>query len=80
MSELEKPVPPAGDEIHLPGNSAQPLILTVGITIALVGVTTSMWILAVGMVITVGVLVAWVRDTIHETNALPLHHGDQHRH
>lgn len=78
MSELEKPVPPVGDEIHLPGNSAQPLILTVGITIALVGVTTSMWILAVGLIITVGVLVAWVRDTIHETNALPLHHHDQH--
>lgn len=80
MSELEKPVPPVGDEIHLPGNSAQPLILTVGITIALVGVTTSMWILAVGLIITVGVLVAWVRDTIHETNALPLHHHDQHDH
>ncbi len=41
MSELEKPVPPAGDEIHLPGNSAQPLILTVGITIALVGAGAS---------------------------------------
>ena len=76
MSELEKPVPPVGDEIHLPGNSAQPLILTVGITIALVGITTSHWILAVGLIITVAVLVAWIRDTIHETNALPLHHDD----
>jgi hypothetical protein len=76
MSELEKPVPPAGDEIHLPGNSAQPLVLTVGVTIALVGVTTSHWILAVGLLITVGTLVAWVRDAIRETNALPLHHDD----
>jgi len=76
MSELEKPVPPAGDEIHLPGNSAQPLILTVGVTILLVGITTSHWILAVGLIITVGVLVAWIRDTIRETNALPLHHDD----
>jgi hypothetical protein len=76
MSELEKPVPPAGDDIHLPGNSAQPLILTVGVTIALVGIVESHWILAVGLIITVGVLVAWVRDTIRETNALPLHHDD----
>ncbi|WP_026912771.1 cytochrome c oxidase subunit 4 [Patulibacter minatonensis] len=78
MSELEKPVPPAGDEIHLPGNSAQPLILTVGVTILLVGVTTSHWIIAVGLLITVGTLVAWVRDAIRETNALPLHHHDDH--
>ncbi len=35
MSQLEKPVPPAGEEIHLPGGSLQPLLLTVGITMAL---------------------------------------------
>lgn len=81
MSELDKTttteadgVPPAGDDIHLPGNSAQPLILTVGVTILLVGVTTSHWILAVGLIITIGTLVAWVRDAIRETNAFPLHH------
>jgi hypothetical protein len=77
MSQHETPVPPAGDEIHLPGGSLQPLLLTVGITILLIGLTTSHWILALGLIITVGVLVAWVRDAIRETNALPEHH-DHH--
>jgi hypothetical protein len=77
MSELDKPVPPAGDDIHLPGNSIQPLLLTVGVTTLLVGVTTTYWLVAVGVIVTVGVLVAWIRDTIRETNELPLHH-DEH--
>lgn len=76
MSELDKPVPPAGDDIHLPGNSVQPLVLTLGITILLVGLTVNWWIIAVGLIITVGTLVAWVRDAIRETNAFPLH--DEH--
>ncbi len=76
MSELDKPVPPAGDDIHLPGNSVQPLILTLGITILLVGLTVNWWIIAVGLIITIATLVAWVRDAIRETNAFPLH--DEH--
>lgn len=76
MSELDKPVPPAGEDIHLPGNSVQPLILTLGITILLVGLTLNWWIIAVGLIITVATLVAWVRDAIRETNAFPLH--DEH--
>lgn len=76
MSELDKPVPPAGDDIHLPGNSIQPLLLTVGVTTLLVGVTTTPWLIAVGLIVTIGVLVAWIRDTIRETNELPLHHDD----
>jgi hypothetical protein len=76
MSDLDKPVPPAGEDIHLPGNSVQPLILTLGVTILLVGLTTNLWILAVGLIITVATIVAWVRDAIRETNAFPLH--DEH--
>ena len=41
MSPLDPEVPPAGEEIHLPGPSLQPLLLTVGLTVALIGVTTS---------------------------------------
>ena len=33
---------PAGEEIHLPGPSIQPLLLAIGITVALLGVTTSL--------------------------------------
>lgn len=72
-TDLDKPVPPVGEEIHLPGNSAQPLLLTVGITIALIGVTTNLWIVVFGAVITIAVIVAWVRDAMREINEFPLH-------
>ena len=32
MSPLDPEIPPAGEEIHLPGGSLQPVLLTVGIT------------------------------------------------
>ena len=37
MSPLDRPVPPAGEDIHIPGPSIQPLLLTVGITATLLG-------------------------------------------
>ncbi len=48
MSSIDPEVPPTGEEIHLPGGSVQPLLLTVGITILLIGVTTSIIIVVVG--------------------------------
>ncbi|MCK9249845.1 MAG: cytochrome c oxidase subunit 4 [Solirubrobacteraceae bacterium] len=77
MSELDKPVPPAGEDIHLPGGSIQPLLLTIGITMILIGVTEMYWIMAVGIILTVATLVAWVRDAMREINSFPLHH-DEH--
>jgi hypothetical protein len=76
MAPLEPSAPPAGEEIHLPGGSLQPLILTVGITIALVGVTTSIVMVIVGLVITVVTIALWIRDTRRDIDALPLEHGE----
>jgi hypothetical protein len=74
-------LPPVGEEIHLPGGSVQPLLLTIGITIALVGVTFS-WILCViGGVLTLFTLFSWISDARREMSELPLHHdGDGHGH
>ena len=33
MSPLDPEVPPAGEEIHLPGPSLQPLLLTIGLIV-----------------------------------------------
>lgn len=76
MSSLEKPVPPAGEEIHLPGGSLHPLLLTVGITAALVGVTTFTVLLVGGLILTVAVLFAWIKDARAEMASLPASHGD----
>ena len=74
MSPLERPVPPAGEEIHLPPGSAHPLLLTIGITISLLGVTLGPLIWVPGVIITVLVLFAWIRDAVHEYQHLPLEH------
>jgi hypothetical protein len=66
--------PRAGEEIHLPGPSVQPLLLTVGITIALLGVTTSLIVVAFGAILSLWVIVRWIRDTRHDIDELPLDH------
>ena len=73
-SPLDKPVPPAGEEIHLPGPSIQPLLLTVGITVALVGVTTNVILVIAGGILALAVIVRWIQDTRREIDALPLDH------
>jgi len=77
MSGIDPDVPPAGEEIHPPGPSLQPLLLTVGITLALLGVTTSIPMVIAGVILSVWVIVRWIADTRREMNELPLEH-DHH--
>ena len=71
---LDPPVPPAGEEIHIPGGSRQPILLTVGITVILIGVTTSWVLLVAGGLLTVGTLFVWIREARHEFDELPAEH------
>ena len=71
MSTLEPDPPPAGEEIHLPGPSLQPILLAFGITLALVGVTLGMFLLISGLILTVWVTIRWIADTRREMRALP---------
>jgi hypothetical protein len=76
MSSIDPEVPPTGEEIHLPGASVDPILLTVGITIALLGVTTSLIIVAAGVLLSVWVTVRWIRQARDDIDELPLdpHH------
>lgn len=74
MSPLDRPVPPAGEQIHLPGPSLQPLLLTLGITIALIGVTFSVVFVIAGVILSVAVIVRWVADARRDIDELPLDH------
>jgi hypothetical protein len=76
MTSLEPDVPPTGEEIHLPGPSLDPLLLTVGITVALLGVTTSIFMIVVGVLLSLVVTVRWIRQARHDIDELPLepHH------
>ena len=75
MSPLDRPVPPAGEDIHIPGGSVQPLLLTIGVTMALLGVTIDPLLLTLpGVVLTVAVLFVWIREAVDEYRHLPLDH------
>jgi hypothetical protein len=71
MSALEPDPPPAGEEIHLPGPSLQPVLLAFGITLALVGITIGRFLLVVGLLLSISVIIRWIADTRREMRALP---------
>jgi len=71
VSPLDPPVPPAGEEIHLPGPSLQPVLLAFGITLALVGITLGAFMLYAGLILSVWVTIRWIADTRRDINALP---------
>jgi len=74
VSPLEPEVPPAGEEIHVPGPSILPFLLAIGLTLALVGVTISLILTAIGLAIAIPVLIRWVRSTRAEIAELPNEH------
>jgi hypothetical protein len=72
VSPLDPEIPPAGEEIHLPGPSNLPILTAVGITLALVGITTFIELTVIGVLLTVYCIVRWVGDTRREIDELPL--------
>lgn len=78
MSPAERPLPPVGEEIHIPGPSLDPLLLTVGITMALLGLTVNTLLLIAGGILTVAVLIHWIIDARKEFYELPVDHHAGH--
>ena len=72
MSPLEPDVPPAGEEVHLPGPTILPVLTGVGITLALVGVTTFIVLTYIGGLLTIACVVRWIKDTRQDIDELPL--------
>jgi hypothetical protein len=74
VSEREGNVPPAGEELHLPGPTLIPLLCAVGITLIVVGTTLTFIISIVGVIIFVVTTVIWIRDTRRDVAQLPEDH------
>jgi hypothetical protein len=73
-TELEQDVPPAGEEIHLPGPSIIPVVVAIGITLTIIG-TTIDWLWSVlGLIIFFVSVGIWIRDTRRDIEALPEEH------
>ena len=75
MSPLDPEIPPAGEEIHLPGPSALPALTALGITLTLVGITTYIELVVIGGLITLLAVVRWIREARSDIDELPL---DEH--
>lgn len=77
MSQIqpEQTPPPVGEEIHLPGPSLLPFFNAVGITVAIVGITTSIFMLIAGLALFLFTTVRWIADTRREIGKLPLEHS-----
>ncbi len=64
--------PPPTEEIHLPEPSYLPVLVALGITLAIVGVVLTWVITGIGVVIAVFAAVRWIRQTREEMARLPL--------
>ncbi len=74
VSPLDPEIPPAGEEIHLPGPCILPMLTAVGITLAVIGMTI-IELTVVGVILTVVCIILWIKDTRREIDELPL---DEH--
>ncbi len=78
MSPLDPEVPPSGEEIHLPGPSILPVLTAVGITLALIGITTFIEFTVVGVLLTLYCIARWIKETRSEVDELPLDAHSEH--
>lgn len=68
------PVPPAGEEVHIPGPSIIPFVSAVAITLIVIGTTIDWIFSAIGGVILILTTIQWIRDTRRDVAALPEQH------
>jgi hypothetical protein len=75
MTHVETDAPPVGEEVHMPEPSVLPIVNAVGVTLALVGITLSIAITVVGLLLFFVTLVMWIRAASREMSELPLDHS-----
>ena len=78
MAARETDAPPAGEELHLPDPSLVPILSATGVALALVGLTITYYLTAVGVVLFLVTLVRWIRDVTHDISELPAEHRAAH--
>jgi type IV secretory pathway TrbD component len=74
VTESDAGVPPATEQIHLPDPSYQPVLVALGLTIAIVGVVVSWIACAIGVLIFLIATFRWIRSARADMAELPLSH------
>ena len=67
--------PPAGEEIHMPAPSILPLINAAALALAIVAITLSWYIVALGLIVFFSTAIKWVMDVRRDIAELPLDHS-----
>jgi hypothetical protein len=72
----EPETPPVGEEIHLPGPTALPVVCAAAVTMIVIGTTIGpdFIISIVGLIVFLITVVKWVRDTRRDIDELPEEH------
>lgn len=79
MSDVEHPVPPAGEDIHLPGPSIKPFLVGVGLTLTVIGTTIYFPYLPIfGLLVFLVTTYKWIQDVRHDIGHLPEEHEHPH--
>jgi hypothetical protein len=71
-------VPPVGEEVHMPAPSVLPLINAAGLALAIVSLTMSWVLVAVGLIVFLVTTVKWIADVRRDIAELPLEHHAEH--
>jgi hypothetical protein len=71
---LERPVPPASEEVHLPDPTYLPVLVAFGVTLAVSGILFNYVLTGIGVVIVLAATIRWIRDTRRDLAELPLEH------
>ena len=74
MSPLDPEIPPAGEEIHLPGPTILPLLTAAGITSRWSASRSARFSDRAASILTIVCVVRWIMDTRREIDELPLDH------
>ena len=74
VHDAEADTDEAGEAIHLPGPSYQPVALAFGLTLAITGLVINWVMVGIGVVITVVAVMRWIRETREDIAELPLEH------
>jgi hypothetical protein len=66
---------PVGEEIHMPAPSILPLINAAGLALAIVAITLSWYVVAIGLTVFLVTTIKWVADVRRDIAELPLDHS-----
>ena len=77
MSELDDngTVPPVGEEIHMPAPSILPLINAAALSLTIVSITLSWYLVVFFGIIFLVTTIRWIADTRRDIAELPLDHS-----